>query len=156
MGPDGVWPEFSYIRSSRVEMLPELSYLRANIRLIGGDWNLCFYITVDNELYYVNYTSRYQLELIFVAKNVKHASICFINTDEDETSIYYLHFQTLDSIKWVYTSDREIRELGVDDFHSNVPYACLDHENLVVDGTIIDTDIIGFLGHRALTYIKRA
>ena len=60
--------KFSYIRSSRIEMLPELSYLRANIRLIGGDWNLCFYITVDNELYYVNYTSRYQLELIFVAK----------------------------------------------------------------------------------------
>lgn len=89
-------------------------------------------------------------------KNVKHASICFINTDEDETSIYYLHFQTLDSIKWVYTSDREIRELGVDDFHLNVPYACLDHENLVVDGAIIDTDIIGFLGHRAITYIKRA
>ena len=55
------------------EMSPELSYLCSNVKLIGGDENLCFYITMDHELYYLDYTDQHQLESIFVAKNVKQA-----------------------------------------------------------------------------------
>ena len=145
----GISPSLS--RNHYREMLPGLTYFCDNVKFVGGDSHVCYFITRNNDLYYMDYTEQHQFKSIFVATNVSRAFVQFSHRDENKLSLYYLHFQTLDSINWVYTSDQKIKLSNVS---QNITSPYLQHETLFTYPNIhtIDTDVIC---HNSCFYVKR-
>ena len=110
-----------------------------------------FYVTLDHQLYYIHYIEPQPFESIVVAQNVKQASIQCNHYDGIDPIIYDVHFQTLDTLNWVYTSDGHVCSVETE---PNLTYPRLDHGNLLADvpNRIIDTHVIA---HESWFYLKR-
>ena len=134
------FPDRTYCQN----FLPGLTYLCNNVKIIGGDPHLCYFITNNNDLYYMDFPEQHGLKYTFVSNNVSHKG-------EYNLAIYDLHFRTLDSINWIYTSDRKISLSCVT---QNITCPYLHHGILYTypNASIIDTDVIS---NTSYFYIKR-
>lgn len=99
VGPiSALFPPYSYSCETH-----ELILFADNVKSIGGSDDLCFYITNNHDLYYIQADFEYScLKSIFISKNVQRA---FIENLEIQNII---HFITLDGKQWSFTHDTTI------------------------------------------------
>lgn len=82
----------------------ELILLFNNVKSIGGSEDLCFYITTDNDLYYIHADFKQKcLNAIFISKNVRTAFSQTIDCNDEIKNV--IHFITLDGRQWTFNSD---------------------------------------------------